>query len=235
MNKQKQAAIETISRHFSATWEKGEDPPDAYLMIARKRIAVEVAILKPRPAVRDGVSKPRLRFDRVALGLVRRLQAALSEAVPENKTVIVTVTAPIWQASKTASALEDIIRGCLARRRPAQTRLVEAKDSIHENQIRVRLVEGGSKRASKVVGFVHNPDSDPEVLLDMTQSLIEGLAMKSAGPARAAGDRWLVLAGEDLPSHIETYRQIYAALAIPTRFTRILLLLARGRIETLAG
>ena len=146
MSKQKQAAIEAISRHFSATWEKGEDPPDAYLMIARKRIAIEVATLKPRLAARDGASKPRLRFDRVALGLVRRLQAALSEAVPESKTVIVTVTAPIWQASKTASALEDIIRRCLARRSPGQGRPVEAKDRIHENQIRVRLVKGGSRR-----------------------------------------------------------------------------------------
>ena len=82
---------------------------------------------------------------------------------------------------------------------------------------------------------MHNPDLDPEVLLDMTQSLIEGLGVKSGGPAKSVGDRWLVLAGEDLPSHIETYRQVYSELAVPTRFTKILMVFARGRVETLAG
>jgi hypothetical protein len=206
-------------------------------MIARKRIAIEVTTIKQRLAARDGVSKPRLRFDRVALGLVRRLQAALSEAVPEGKTVIVTITAPIWQPSKTASALEDIIRRCLARRSAALEAPVEAKDRIHENQIRVRVLKGGSRRASKVIGIVHNPDSDPEVLLDMTQALIEGLGAKSGegGPARSAGNRWLVLAGEHLPSYIDTYRQVYSQLAIPTRFKKILMVLARGQVETLTG
>jgi len=162
LRKQKQAAVEAVARHFSATWEKGEDPPDAYLTIARKRIAVEVTTIKPRIAHRGGLTKPRLRFDRVALGLVRRLQAALCESVPDGKTLILTITAPIRVPSKTAAALEDKIRTYLARR-SAQ---VEARDTIHGNQIRVRLVKGGgSERTSKVIGFVHNPDSDPDVLL----------------------------------------------------------------------
>jgi hypothetical protein len=184
MRKQKQAAIEAIARHFSATWEKGEDPPDAYLMFARKRIAIEVATIKQRLA-----------------------------------------------------ALEDIIRRCLARRSAALEAPVEAQDRVHENQIRVRVVKGGSRRASKVIGFVHNPDSDPEALLDMTQALIEGLGAKSGegGPARSTRNRWLVLAGEHLPSYIDTYRQVYSQLSIPTRFKKILMVLARGQVETLTG
>jgi hypothetical protein len=59
-----------------------------------------------------------------------------------------------------AAALEDKIRIYLARR-SAQ---VEAKETIHGNQIRSRC-EGRSRRTSKVIGFVHNPDSDPEFLL----------------------------------------------------------------------
>src|SRR5258708_40309211 len=102
LRKHEKAAIEAVARHFSATWEKGENPPDAYLIIARKRIAVEITALKQPIA---GLTKPRLRFDRVALGLMRRLQAALSESVPAGRALIVTVTAPIWPPSKTAAAL----------------------------------------------------------------------------------------------------------------------------------
>jgi len=205
VGKRERAALEAVARHFSATWEKGEAPPDAYLTIAGKRIAVEVTTTKLRIAERGGLTKPRLRFDRVALGFVRRLQAAL----------------------------EDNIRTYLAR----QSAHGEAKHTIHGNQIRVRLVKGGSRRTTKVIGFVHNPDSDPDVLFDITLSLIEriGAKARTGAPARSADDRWLVLAGDDRFSYIEPYRHVYSQLSIPTGFKKILVVLADGRIETLTG
>jgi hypothetical protein len=233
LGKRERAALEAVARHFSATWEKGEAPPDAYLTIARKRIAVEVTTTKRRIADRGGLTKPRLRFDRIALRLVRRLQEALSASVPDGRTLILTITAPIRVPAKTAAALEDNIRTYLARR-SAQ---VEAKYTIHGNQIRVRLVKGGSRRTTKVIGFVHNPDSDPDVLFDITLSLIERIGAKArkGAPAGTAGDRWLVLAGDDRSSYIEPYRHAYSQLSIPTDFKKILMVLADGRIETLTG
>jgi len=232
MRKPEKAAIEAVAKHFSATWERGENPPDTYFTIAGKRIAVEVTTVKQRVAGRADLAKPGLRFDRVALRFVRRLQDALCEAVPDGKTMILTITAPIQMPSKTAAVLEDKIRTCLARRSvPA-----EAKDTIHGNGIKVCLVKNGFRRASKVVGFVHNPESDPDVLLDMTRSLIEriGAAAGKRAPARLSGDRWLVLANENGPSHIETYRHVYSQLSLPNDFKKILMVSAGGRVEALA-
>jgi hypothetical protein len=234
LRKQEQAVIETVARHFSATWEKGgEDSIDAYVTIAGRRIAVEVTAIKHGIVQRSDLTKPRLRFDRVALGLVRDLRAALREFVPDGQTVILTITAPIRQPSKTTAALEDKIRVYLARR-PAQ---VEIKEIIHGNQIRIRLVKGVSRRMSKVIGFVHNPDSDPDVLLRLTQSLLQhiGAAAAKRAPKNFAGDRWLVVADEDGLSHIEAYRHVYSQLSIPTDFKKILMVLAGGRVETLTG
>jgi hypothetical protein len=106
LGKRARAALEAVARQFSATWEKGEAPPDAYLTIARKRIAVEVTTTKQRIADRGALTIPRPRFDRVALRFVRRLQEALSASVPDGRTLILTITAPI-------RALED---GCRAGR-----------------------------------------------------------------------------------------------------------------------
>ena len=214
LRKHERTALEAVARHFSATWEKGEDPPDAYLTIAGKRIAVEVTTTKLRIAERGGLTKPRLRFDRVALGFVRRLQAALSASVPDGRTLILTITAPIRAPSKTAAALEDNIRTYLAR----QSGEGVAKHTIHGNQIRVRLVKG-------------------DVLFDITLSLIEriGAKARTGAPARSADDRWLVLAGDDRFSYIEPYRHVYSQLSIPTGFKKILVVLADGRIETLTG
>ena len=231
LGKRERAALEAVARHFSATREKGEAPPDAYLTIARKRIAVEVTTTKI--AGRGGLTKPRLRFDRVALRFVRRLQDALSASVPDGKTLLLTITAPIRVPAKTAAALEDNIRTYLAR----QSAKGEVNHTIHGNQIRVRLVKGGSRRTTKVVGFVHNPDSDPDVLFDITLSLIEriGAKARNGAPAKSAGERWLVLVGDDRFSYIEPYRHAYSQLSIPTAFTKILMVLADGQIETLTG
>jgi hypothetical protein len=94
LRKQERAAIETVARHFSATWEQGEDPRDGYVSIGGGRIAVEVATLEQRISKQADLAWPRLRFDRVALGFVRRLRDALYEAVPDGKTMVLTITAP---------------------------------------------------------------------------------------------------------------------------------------------
>jgi hypothetical protein len=233
LTKRQQLAIEAVARHFSTTWENGsEDSPDAYITVAGKRIAVEVTAIMERIVERGGLAKPRLRFDRVALGFVGGLQAALREFVPDGQTVILTITAPIRLPSKTSAALEHKIRVCLARR-SAQ----EVEDTIHGNQIRVRLVKGVSRQMSKVIGFVHNPDSDPDVLFRLTQSLLQhiGAAAGKRSPKKFTGDRWLVVANQDGLSHIETYRHVYSQLSISTDFKKILIVLTGGRVETLTG
>jgi hypothetical protein len=233
LGNQRQAAIEAVARHFSATWEKGgKDSPNAYVTAAGKRIAVEVTALRREIAEPGCLTKPRLRFDRVALRVVEDLRAALRELVPDDQAVILTITAPIRLASKTTAALKDRIKACLACR-PAEA---EIKDTIHGNQIRIRLVKDAPWRVSKVIGFVHNPGSDPDVLLNLTQLLVQhiGSAAGKCAPKEFAGDRWLVIAHEDGFPHIETYRHIYSQLSISTDFQKILMVLSSGRVETLS-
>ena len=174
-----------------------------------------------------------MRFDKVALRLVGGLQAALSASVPDGAAVVLTVTAPIRLAAKTAAALESNIRDRLARR-PAR---VELRDTICGNQIRVRLVKGVSRRTPKVIGFVHNPDCDGDVLLAVTQSLLQhiGAAAEKRPPAKFTGERWLVLADADGLAPIETYRQVYSQVNTSTGFEKILMVLPGARVEPLTG
>ena len=95
LNKQERAAIEAIARRFSATWEKGSDPPDAYIKVAGKRVAVDVTTLKRRGTGQGSAAGPRLRFDKVTTRLIERLQSTLAEIVPDGMTVLLTITAPI--------------------------------------------------------------------------------------------------------------------------------------------
>lgn len=231
--KQLRAALEAVAAHFSAELEKGEAPPCAYLAIAGKKVALEVRAIKPKIGGRVACERPRLRFDRVVIALVRRLQSALREFVPDGKTLVLTVTAPIRLPSKTAEALEDKVRIALAR----QSANLTVDETIHGNGVRVRLVQGGSRRLSKVIGFVHNPGSNPEVLFDLTRALLDciGAEVDKGKPVRFSGERWLVLVDGDGLAHIETYRHVYSALAFPADFKKIVVVLPGGRVETLAG
>ena len=233
LRKDERAAIEALARRFAASWEAGGGSPDGYLTIAGKRIAVEVTVIRRRRAERVSLVKPRLRFDKVVLRLIGGLQAALREAVPDGRAVMLTVTAPIRLPGKTAAALEARIHAGLTRR-PAK---IETAETIHGNRVRVRIVKDVSAKASKVIGFVHNPETDAEVLLNLTQSLLEeiGAAEGKPVPKRFTGERWLVIADEGGFSQIEIYRQIHEQLSLPTGFEKILMVLAGGRVESLSG
>ena len=133
--------------------------------LARQGIAADIT--RTRPQIEKDLATVRLRFDKVALRFIRDVQAALHEVVPEGRTLIVTITAPIRMALKTVAALEERVRTTLARR----SARIDLNETINGNQIRVRLVNDVSNRA-KVIGFVHNRDCDPEILFRLTQTLL---------------------------------------------------------------
>ena len=143
LKKQERTAIEAVARRFSATWEKGSDPPDAYLVVAGKRVAVDITTLKRRGTGQGNAAKPRLRFDKVVTRLMERLQATLGETVPDGMTVLLTITAPIRVPSKTAASLEDKIQTLLGRGSPGR----DEKATIHGNRVRIRLSSRSTARS----------------------------------------------------------------------------------------
>ena len=99
--------------------------------------SVHVATLKARGGVRAKAAKPRLRFDRVVTRLIERLQATLSETVPDGTSVVLTVTALIRlpSAQNHCRALEDKIYALLAYGSPRR----DQKATIHGNRVHLRF------------------------------------------------------------------------------------------------
>lgn len=105
---------------------------------------------------------PGLRFDKVARSLIEHVKKSIRGAVPRGTVVVFTVAAPIRQDSKTRAKIGETILVLL--RRPA-TR-VENAITFLTNRIRIRIVKTGSRSTPKVVGFIHNPATSAEGLLD---------------------------------------------------------------------
>jgi hypothetical protein len=232
LKKQERAAIEAVAKRFSATWEEGIDSPDVHMTVAGKRVVVDVTTLKRRGTGQVDTAKPGLRFDKVATRLIERLQSALGETVPDGTTVLLTVTAPIRLPSKTTASLEDKVQTLLGRGSTGR----DENDTIHGNRVRIRLLRGESERAPKMIGFVHNPDSEPLLLFNLTSELLE-LINGEVGRRvpRIAGDRWLVVISARGISCLEAYRYIYSQLRMATHFQKIVLVFGDGHVGMLTG
>lgn len=205
------AAVAAVATQVSATVEAG----GLRLSFPGGREAAALVVVE---AARDSAAeKPRLRFDRVVLRLLDGLGEALGAIVPDGTTVVVTVTAPIRLPGRTEAAIVERVRDGAA----------DVSDMMHGNAVRLRRVAGLAAGMPKLVGFVHNPGTDPATLLDMTESLLRQIPARE-GPA----ERWLVIADDRGRPMVEAYRAICGRLAgvVDAAF-----LVCAGRVETLVA
>jgi hypothetical protein len=231
LRKQERIAIEAVARHFSATWEMPSDSSGIYLTVAGRRVAVGVVTLKRHGACQADTPKIRLRFDRVAMRLIESLNTALGKAVPGGTTAIVTVTAPVRMASKTAAELEERIQTLLSRRLPSR----DEKATIYGNRIRIRFVRDGSVHVPRVIGFVHNPETDPLLLLNVASELLDLAKARARGRVvESAADCWLVVISARGSSCLEVYRHVFSHLRLSAKFKRVLMVFADGRVGELS-
>jgi hypothetical protein len=142
-----------------------------------------------------------LRFDRVAVGLVRRLKTALSASVPDGRTVVVTITAPIRQDSSTAAVLENRVRELLAAGKSG------LKTTIHANRVEVRVLPGRASRGSALIGFVHSPGPGAALLFEVTRCLLALMDSRQRTPA--ADCHWL---SRDGTAPLDTIEHVCSAL-----------------------
>jgi hypothetical protein len=222
-------ALEAAAKHLAAARIRGRASGDASVTLAGNRIALKVVALRPQAARARRPAKPTLRLDRVALGLVSRVRTAIQGQVPDERTIVVTITAPIRLAAKTAAALASRIPS----RASGRARVERSLHRIHGNRIQVWILPGGVGTTSKLVGFVHNPDVDPRIFIEVTRALLAAVGPHRHAAARPTGARWLLIENEDDRLPIDTYRNVCQQLRLTTAFQRLLVALPDGRIERL--
>jgi len=231
LRKAEQFAVGAVAKHFAATWQSGEGPPDAYMTVGGRRIALDVAVIAQQPLGRKRVAKARLREDVVARRVLCDIESALRAHVPDGKTIILTVGAPIKVPKKLLAALTNTLLNYLE----SGAEETEEKKTILGNRVRFRVLSDNSKWNAKVIGFVFSGDPEPGILANAMRSLHDEIAAKAKTrmPESFAGDRWLVLGYDHWIAEIKTYRRAYSQLSPPHTFRRILMMFDGGRVEAL--
>jgi hypothetical protein len=231
LSEAQQSAIEAVARHFSAAWSVGEGPPDAYVTVGGRTIALDVAVVESPSLRRQRPGRARLRDDVVAQRVLRDLESALRAHVPDGKAAILTLGAPIQVPAKLVAALTTMLRTYLER----GARDVDKKKTVLGNRVRFRVVNRDSAWNAKVIGFVFTGDPEPGGLENAMRALSNEIAAKAKRrlPRRFAGNRWLVLDSDHWIADIKTYRRACAHFPIPHTFRKILMVFNR-RVDLLA-
>ncbi len=130
-------------------------------MTAKSQILKTVTIER-EIGERVRAAKLKLRFDKVVRRLTGDLKTTLAGVLPEGRSVVITVTAPIKHPAKTAATLENIVRDGLAQG--------EFCKRIHGNKVRVRPITHVATNMPRVLAFVHNTESDARLILNIAES-----------------------------------------------------------------
>ena len=113
------------------------------------------------------LTKIGLRFDKVVVRLCSDLRDSVESMIPNEKTVVVTITAPIKVPAKTANELELLIKDLLELGIQG-----DRQSLIFENEVHVRVMDSPSTQISRFIALVHNPSTKPQWLLDLVALLL---------------------------------------------------------------
>jgi hypothetical protein len=134
-----------------------------------KSPAMDADTIEREIVARLEAAKLRLRFDKVALRVVRGLKAALASVIPEGQAVVFAISAPIRLPAKTETALDNMVRSG-----PRDPRRHEI---VHGNKVQIRWLSDVPKHMPKVLAFVHSVEVDAGVIL----ALVEARLLKPNG------------------------------------------------------
>jgi hypothetical protein len=222
--------IRSLAIHYSGDWEGGEKPPDAYLQMCDKLVAVEISTLTQNVSDGRGGSKPRLSEDSTATWLANELNAELQEKIPDGPLVIPTLASPILKARQVKTQLKDKIVGLIS-----NLCGIEVSEIILGNRIAVYVATNDRSSGKKVVGVITNQKSSSDIPQNTRQILEDRISVR-AGKCYSSvfeGLKWLALFNDYWLADNDTYQQAIGSLSLNHPFEKILLVSGNGSVAVL--
>jgi hypothetical protein len=224
--------MRSLALAYSASWRPGENPPDAYLAIGNKEIAVEISTLTQH--VRDDRgTRARISDDTVAVALANELNDELGGVIPDGHTIGLILSSPILKFRKTKSALALLLRSELLDPHAFTT---DALLNIQGNAIKIFRNNHGDSKYKKVSGIISHRSASADIL-DNTAYILEDRIRVKAEKCASLATRetlWLALRNDYWLTDGDTYR--YALRHIPELqhpFEKVVLIARDGSAEEL--
>lgn len=225
-------ALESIADRYSGEWKPGENPPDGYITIGKRVIAVEVSTLTQH-VTDDRGTRPRRSDDAPAIRLANELNAELGNAIASDKRIILILHSPIVDFRKTKAQLAVELSSIVSC--DADSGRLARKLSVCGNDLEVLFGPSEGNDGKKIVGFVINRPSRADIAgnaVYMLEDRIKTKAGKFIG-GRVAGPIWLALRNDYFLAEANTYRHALKSVSVSHPFEKILLVSDNSSVDVL--
>jgi hypothetical protein len=231
LREDEQFVMKALCQRYSATWQPGEDPPDAYLICDQQKIAVEVSSLVQH--MHDGHQRiSREGIDRATMKLAPELQTQLGTLIPDGFRLLVgMLRTPLRQFSKTKCELPKVLREVVSRHLDALSAPYSCQLEIQGNPIAVSVDYHGDTSRPKVETYSISGDPD---LGENTRVILRDRIedkQKKCQAAFAVGPVWLALFNHYCLTDAETYRLAFSCFEIAHGFDAIIIVSEQGEVD----
>ena len=216
--------MEAISNAFSGTWRCGEDPPDAYLTVNNREVAVEISDLMQSRADGRGGTVSLLSDATLPNRLATELHSELQGEIPRGRGFILNLKWPFSNKRKVKEHLKREIRQLFSSSDSTRNFRIEG----NEISIEIRSHGDGPGYVSAVAASASLPRYDVrETAWCALQERIMAKAEKCSA-LKFKGPIWLALYDCYRLADIETYRWAMTMFSVDHPFEKILLISRDG-------
>jgi hypothetical protein len=220
---------EAVATWSGGRWREGENPPDAYIDLGDRSVALEVTRLSPYSVGPDGKRHNRVTQDEWSLRLVEWLNEQLAPSLQGHPGILISVTVPIQGVKRARSEM----RSWLQRMAP----LLDHKWQhmpYFEGAIEARRLAEPRPSGRKVVGLVWNSGADPFIARNAEELVRDRVREKEHRLHDFPGERWLGLLNDYWLAGAETYSAVMDELNQPHGFSAVLLVERPRRVTVLS-
>lgn len=204
--------------------DEGEDPPDFYLIIEGRRVAVEVTRLVQSTFDENGTLDNRLTQDMFGLKLVDKLNEELGPCLPENMYIDLSIEVPVSDPTLFTKKLFDLVKKIAA----CHPTIPKQKFIIAESRITILTIQ--ERRDKKIVGYIINKNSSADILLNAEISISERIIVKNISCQKLfpIGPVWLAMLNDYMLADAHTYTRALGSLDLQHNFEKLFLISNEG-------
>lgn len=221
-----------LLNHFGTTataWE-GEDPPDIYMKVEGKTIAVEITRLSPVSFDQDGVAQNRKTQDYFGMNLCDDLDSKLKRDISPEVDILLTLYVPVENTRKYKKELHACLKETIAKGIKTGDR---TEFNIAGAKVKISVIPNRNHSQKKIVGLIVNDNSSAHIQGNAEVILADRILdkVKKCRNIKHQGAKWVALFNDYWLADYETYSLALNNISGQHDFERIFVISNTGQVS----
>ena len=230
MRPEEEFVLDSMVAHVGGSYRDGEDPPDAYIDMVDRVIAVEVTrLIEPMVKGSSFTRQSRLAGDSPSEKMASDLKTLFEKRIPAGQSLMLMVSAPLndvrGMKSEIKLHLEKVVELGYA------NRLI----NINGDAASITIHETDCKASGRFDFAIFNDDVSADIGENVMHAMRERIAAKADLPSRQhSGDEyWLCMLNEIWLANTHSFQLAFSELGINHSYDRVYIVHGNGEVHRL--